>query len=879
MAMLQSLSPPGLLGFQASASPRTSKMAPKSFSEAGEAKEEALPSLADGEPVNGHLEPPADTPAGPVAPAPRRDTKPRPTHVASTKLPLAPESLDPPTLRLVWRQRELEIQALRSLQSQRDAQRSRILREVARLPPERESSRSQEKLLHTQVQKLTLELKKQKEQAQLEKQQLEEQLEQTKTVMHQLEEELEGLHKSCLMQLASTSWVGRILKSSTGSVEVVTAETLLDLSDTSDQDEGSSRHEGFRMEDVDWNAIAHRYPNLLASIHSSSESKRTSHRQIPQLPLASPTETPGSGEGKPEKQASRLGKQHSQRKSVEWSSLPVVGDSGGSSSSSSSSETSYTSERRRLRKAPRRPTPGPGHVLAEHIPARTRSSLSSQDHRPRIILPRESQDSSGWRFAGDSWAWSSTWCAQEFRPGSVIRVIEGAPLRSSLRSSIKDSKAGSEGLGGLAGLVLQLGRTPPPLPPSAPRAQPPFLRPTPGAAGQLAAQDLPQKMLHVGSGSKTDPQTPPPLSLSDRIGPVRKARKVSDDWPLTLTRPWSWKGSCLKIVAVNLRERFIRVLNQSTEETVDLGGYTLQQLDHDFPVYLYRFPPHTLLEPRHHVTVCPAPPAPARNRRGPRGRGKGPGGAKQPPSSVGGGPRHFHASGSFVTLLLSPKGELLSQFQAPHSVTPAPRTFEDNTTVSIDRFPLPDAEPAADTPEKGRRPRPPRSHPVPRARGRRRPRWGPWVPGPPPLPRLCPRKRPPRPTRSPTLLPGLTPSKRSSPGEVPATPERAETDAWEPLPALPRERACAGAGGPGGPAGWARPARRPSPLSPAADGPGFADYQAGKEHKEQRIRVSRKTVDRDCPFVALSVQSMREKRFGFRLLSCPPIPVSTSRPV
>nr|KAF6267953.1 lamin tail domain containing 2 [Pipistrellus kuhlii] len=540
MAMLQSLSPPGLLGFQASA------------------KEEALPSLADGEPVNGHLEPPADTPAGPVAPAPRRDTKPRPTHVASTKLPLAPESLDPPTLRLVWRQRELEIQALRSLQSQRDAQRSRILREVARLPPERESSRSQEKLLHTQVQKLTLELKKQKEQAQLEKQQLEEQLEQTKTVMHQLEEELEGLHKSCLMQLASTSWVGRILKSSTGSVEVVTAETLLDLSDTSDQDEGSSRHEGFRMEDVDWNAIAHRYPNLLASIHSSSES--------------------------------------------------------------------------------------------------------------------------------------------------------------------------------------------------------------------------------------------------------------------------NWKGSCLKIVAVNLRERFIRVLNQSTEETVDLGGYTLQQLDHDFPVYLYRFPPHTLLEPRHHVTVCPAPPAPARNRRGPRGRGKGPGGAKQPPSSVGGGPRHFHASGSFVTLLLSPKGELLSQFQAPHSVTPAPRTFEDNTTVSIDRFPLPDAEPAADTPEKGRRPRPPRSHPVPRARGRRRP-------------------------RSPTLLPGLTPSKRSSPGEVPATPERAETDAWEPLPALP------------------------------PDGPGFADYQAGKEHKEQRIRVSRKTVDRDCPFVALSVQSMREKRFGFRLLSCPPIPVSTSRPV
>lgn len=50
---------------------------------------------------------------------------------------LAPETLDPHTLRLVWRQRELEIQALRSLQSQWEARRARILREVARSPLER----------------------------------------------------------------------------------------------------------------------------------------------------------------------------------------------------------------------------------------------------------------------------------------------------------------------------------------------------------------------------------------------------------------------------------------------------------------------------------------------------------------------------------------------------------------------------------------------------------------------------------------------------------------------------------------------------------------------------------------------------------------------
>ncbi|KAK1335378.1 hypothetical protein QTO34_003164 [Cnephaeus nilssonii] len=785
-------------------------MAPKSCPEAGEAKEEALPSPVEGEPVSSHLEPPADTPADLVAPASRRDTKPSSTQVASAKLPLAPESLDPHTLRLLWRQRELEIQALRSLQSQRDARRSRILREVASLPPE--SSHTQEKLLHTQVQKLTLELKEQKEQAQLEKKQVEEQLEQTKAVVQQLEAELQALHKSCLVTLASSSWVGRMLRSSTGSVEVVTAETLLDLSDASEHDEGN---EGFRLEDVDWNAIAHRYPNLLASIHSSSEFKRTSRRHTPQLPPASPPEgrgsglskpeERGSGLGKPEERASRLGKLHSERKSVEWSSLPLVGTSSSGSSASDSGS-------RLLRKVTGRPPQAPSHISSEQIPVRPGSSVpSSQDYRPRSSI-RGSQDSRPRSLLlGDS---------QVFRARSLLRISQDSRTRSSLRSSTKDSKASEGGVG-----------RPPCVPPS---ARSPW--------GSLP--DAPDQA----------PQLP---RLHDRIGPVRKTRAVSDQWPLT--HPWSRKGSCLKIVAVNLRERYIRVLNLSMEETVDLGGYTLQQLEHDFPVYLYRFPPHTLLAPHHHVTVCPAPPEPARARTSPLTRarrrpqvwGKGSGSAKKPPpSSVGRAPRHFHPSGSFVTLLLSPKGEVgagprreaggglagrgdrapcppqvLSQYRAPQSVTPAPRTFDDNTSVSIDRFPLPEVPPGAGSQEQGRPPRAPRNHRAPkaRARSRRRPR-----------------------TRA--LLPRLTPSKLSSPREVPAPPERAETDAREPLPALPSEQ----------------------------DGPDLADHQAGKEH---RVRVCRKSVDRDCPIVALSVQSMTEKRFGFRLLSCPPVPVYACRPV
>ncbi|XP_070282371.1 LOW QUALITY PROTEIN: lamin tail domain-containing protein 2 [Myotis yumanensis] len=802
-------------------------MAPESCPEAGEAKEEALPSPVGGEAVSGPLEPPEDTPADLVAPASLKDTKPSSTQVASPLknqasrrvgpdrqlgcwlCRLAPESLDPHTLRLLWRQRELEIQALRSLRNQRDAQRSRILREVARLPLQR-SYHNQGKPLQIQVQKLALELKQQKEQAQLEKKTLEEKLEQTKTVVQQLEAQLEALHKSCLVKLASSSWVGRMLRSSTGSVEVVTAETLLDLSDTSENDEASPAQEGFRVEDVDWNAIAHRFPNLLASMKSSSDFKeglrgylgpaksplprlgpgaldhnlgcpayrketswgqgwvregssrpaaseqtvacrRSSHRQTLQLPPSSPPEDSGSGLDKPEEDSgsrlSRLPKE-SLRKSVEWSSLPLGGIS---SSGSSESDT-----RRGMRKVTGHPPLVPGHISYEQAESRHLSSLrSSQDSRPR----RESRDSR---------ARSSTRDPQDIRTRSFMGGSQDSRPSSSLRSSIKDWKAESK----------------------------------------------------------------------DRLGPVRKARVVSDHWQLT--HPWSRKGSCLKIAAVSLRERFICVLNQSVEETVDLGGFTLQQLEHDFPVYLYRFPPRTLLAPQHHVTVW----------------GKASGSAKKPmPSSVGLGPRHVRSRRSLVTLLLSPKGELLSEHQTPHSVTPATGTLDDHTNLSIDRFPLPEAQPGADTHEQGRPPRAPRNRRAPkaRARSRRRPR-----------------------TRAP--LPRLTPSKLFGPGEVPAPPERAETDAREPLPAIPRERAAGEEGGAPGRMGEAGPTP-PSPLSHAEDGPDLADCQEGKEPKEHRVRVCRKTVDLDCPIVALSVQSMAEKRFGFRLLSCPPIPVNVCRPV
>lgn len=122
-------------------------------------------------------------------------------------------------------------------------------------------------------------------------------------------------------------------------------------------------------------------------------------------------------------------------------------------------------------------------------------------------------------------------------------------------------------------------------------------------------------------------------------------------------------------MAVSRRKRFIRILNESQEETVDLGGFTLQQLARHVPERMYRFPPHTLLAPRHHVTVRPAPREPSRSRPSPTPLtrtgccpqvwGEGPDSTKkQPPSSLGQDSVHFHSNRGCVTLLLSPTGEV-----------------------------------------------------------------------------------------------------------------------------------------------------------------------------------------------------------------------------
>lgn len=125
-------------------------------------------------------------------------------------------------------------------------------------------------------------------------------------------------------------------------------------------------------------------------------------------------------------------------------------------------------------------------------------------------------------------------------------------------------------------------------------------------------------------------------------------------------------------MAVSRRGRFVRILNQSPEETAELSGLVLQQLVRGFPERTYRFPPGTRLGPRQLVTVRPAPPlrSPVSSPDAPRpslsrlpcppqvwGEGRC-GSQGAPPSSLGREPVRFHSSPGCVTLLLNPKGEV-----------------------------------------------------------------------------------------------------------------------------------------------------------------------------------------------------------------------------
>lgn len=125
--------------------------------------------------------------------------------------------------------------------------------------------------------------------------------------------------------------------------------------------------------------------------------------------------------------------------------------------------------------------------------------------------------------------------------------------------------------------------------------------------------------------------------------------------------------------------------------------------------------------------------------------------------------------------------QVLSEHQASHCVTPVSKIFDDNTDLSIDRFPLPDARPRANICEQRCAYRPPPHGRVCEARaGRLRPGWG-------PLPRLLPRHRPARvvllpPPPTPDRIVPPLPQAPPSPDPPPHTYSGLPSDPHFPVP-------------------------------------------------------------------------------------------------
>ncbi|XP_075043569.1 lamin tail domain-containing protein 2 [Mixophyes fleayi] len=59
----------------------------------------------------------------------------------------------------------------------------------------------------------------------------------------------------------------------------------------------------------------------------------------------------------------------------------------------------------------------------------------------------------------------------------------------------------------------------------------------------------------------------------------------------------------LKIVEVNSLGYFIRILNTSPHQDIDIGGYILRQLEGEHAISMYRFPQNLLISALQHITV------------------------------------------------------------------------------------------------------------------------------------------------------------------------------------------------------------------------------------------------------------------------------------
>ncbi|XP_028917406.1 lamin tail domain-containing protein 2 [Ornithorhynchus anatinus] len=334
------------------------------------------------------------------------------------------------------------------------------------------------------------------------------------------------------------------------------------------------------------------------------------------------------------------------------------------------------------------------------------------------------------------------------------------------------------------------------------------------------------------AGARTDEATQRAGS-QDSLRPTRKK-----------PRRRSPASACLKIQKVDERGRFVRLQNTSPDESVDLGGHTLQRRLHGYPVSVYRFPPRTLLPPAHHITVWGS-----ESKARPH---------KRPTDAMTSGQQTFRGGPGYASTLVSPSGEVLSSYRAPHRKTEASRAFSDDVDLSIDRFPLSRESWESWASQGSRGSRESGSASLARAAGAGR-RGGPRAPGPSPGSAA-------RPPGSSAC--GLRPQKRFSPLSLPTqrSPRCSfcETKKRHSLGSdtgLTSDDPLSSMGLPVIPETLSS---QPSLQSEENLGPGGSDPPLPPVGYGRRLDLS-------GPLVALTAQKTAQSKYGFKALTYPPI--------
>ncbi|XP_063173858.1 lamin tail domain-containing protein 2 [Candoia aspera] len=132
-------------------------------------------------------------------------------------------------------------------------------------------------------------------------------------------------------------------------------------------------------------------------------------------------------------------------------------------------------------------------------------------------------------------------------------------------------------------------------------------------------------------------------------------------------------ASCLRIVNVHRKGKFIRIFNCLLNKEVDLSGYIIQQWVGGYPVSIYHFPKDVILPAQHHITVWAAGANLARES-----------------SSFSTTQKFFRAGPDCLTTLCDRDGQVVSQYKSPHQFTAAAAAYSDNVDLSVDKFPIRD---------------------------------------------------------------------------------------------------------------------------------------------------------------------------------------------